>query len=94
MRACNNCQHWRKLDNMTVCTPELLALELGACRRYAPRPSPVPLHEKDQRITAEWPLTAHVSNCGEWSPDAATVKARREKRASKIRERHAKRLRS
>jgi len=82
MRNCANCQFGKYNRAPGASAPDL------QCRRHAPRPN-----IGDVSVLVVWPAVTGEDVCGDWKPDAATVKARREKRVAKLRERRNKRLR-
>ena len=74
MKGCRNCHHWQtkniELDRVDPATANQ-KVQLGLCRRYAPRPSlgaPQPQDSGAATESSPWPHVASDDWCGEWEP--------------------------
>ena len=72
MKGCRNCHHWQsqdvELDRIDPATANL-KVQVGLCRRYAPRPGGATTTGSAPTDTAPWPRVASDDWCGEWEPD-------------------------
>ncbi len=82
MKGCRNCKLWQALeeflDRIDPATQDQ-KVEIGLCRRYAPRPlTPEPgalggevggeVGSAEPRWDSFWPRVASDDWCGEWDP--------------------------
>lgn len=72
MKGCRSCTHWQnqntELDRIDPATANQ-KVQLGACRRHAPRPGTGPHPGPDGTESAPWPRVASDDWCGEWEPN-------------------------
>ncbi len=72
MKGCRSCTHWKNLDiDLDRIDPATAnkKVQLGACRRHAPRPGAPTAPGPDNLETMPWPRVASDDWCGEWEPD-------------------------
>lgn len=59
-QRCGGCVHY---------SPDAYVEETGVCRRYAPKPSPLPISNGDGISNVGWPVVdPMVDFCGEFNP--------------------------
>jgi hypothetical protein len=71
MKGCRGCRSWQSreefLDRDDPATNGL-KVQMGTCRRYAPRPEPGTGGETHP-AEAQWPSVPSDAWCGEWEPN-------------------------
>ncbi len=77
MKGCRNCRNWVGVEEyLDRDDPAVVnaKVQLGSCRRYAPRPhaNERPAGGTPPRIESHWPLVASDEWCGEWEPEFET----------------------
>ena len=74
MKGCRNCVNWDAIDEYLDRIDPATAnqkVQVGVCRRYAPRPGAVTLtngSDADPRLDSRWPIANSDDWCGEWDP--------------------------
>ena len=70
MKYCRSCRSFLPSgEEVDRDDPEILnqKVQLGECRRYAPKPTTVEVGAEVKGISV-WPAVASDSGCGEWDP--------------------------
>ena len=60
--TCSTCKYWQSIQKN---------IDLGYCRRYAPRPTAVSPLGETGNLDSIWPRTAPGDWCGDWLQKAA-----------------------
>lgn len=74
MSNCRFCRHWFAIEEHLDREDPLLVgqkVQLGNCRRYAPRPASLSstASAEDKRVESFWPLVGSDDRCGELEPE-------------------------
>lgn len=74
MKGCRSCHHWQEQDQFLDRIDPATAnqkVQIGRCRRYAPRPNIVPAASggDSAAVNGLWPQVASDDWCGEWEPE-------------------------
>ncbi len=71
MKGCRSCSYWQNLeievDRIDPATANQ-KVQLGVCRRHAPRPGTTAAASSDGVETMPWPRVASDDWCGDWEP--------------------------
>jgi hypothetical protein len=71
MKGCRNCTNWLGIDeHLDRIDPATSGqkVQIGQCRRYAPKPKAPAGANGASNGDAAWPRTASDDWCGEWDP--------------------------